>query len=125
VILPSSQECKTGRVSDNPKSTVTRLLGAAALAVCSVLGVVAPAAASTPWTAAAVKVDGMLGATLVAGAAVLAVLVVLLLPMLRRRAGDQDPDEGISTSTEAITLPTQAELQAESEPPTPPKETNP
>ncbi len=64
-----------------------------------------PPAASVPAR------DGLLGAGIVAGAAVLVVLVVLLLPILRRHAGDKDPDEGLSVSTAAITLPTKAELR--------------
>jgi hypothetical protein len=64
-----------------------------------------------PPPAPASDLDGLLGAGIVAGAAVLVVLVVLLLPILRRHAGDNDPDEGLSESTAAITLPTKAELK--------------
>jgi hypothetical protein len=61
------------------------------------------------------QLEGLLGASIVAGAAVLVVLVVLLLPILRRAAGDKDPDEGLSVATAAITLPTKADWQRHAE----------
>ena len=65
-----------------------------------------------PVPATGPNLDGMLAAGLVAGAAVLAVLVVLLLPMLRRRAGDADPDAVLGTPTAAIPIPVVAESPA-------------